>query len=431
MEDILEGLRNQLNQPGLLLTEPNEVSAFTTDWTRKFSGTTPAVLRPKNLEEVSRCVLACRKIGLSIIPQGGNTSMVGGSVPRNGEVILSLSRLNKIEHFDQVSATVQVQAGVVLEDLQEHLGDSRCVFPVDLGARGSCQIGGMIATNAGGIKVLRYGHMREQVLGLEVVLADGAVLSNLNNLKKNNTGLDLKHLFVGSEGILGVITRAVLQAQPRPLATQTALLGINTREKLPQLLTLIREKLRGLSSLEIITRNSIELCKEVEPSTREPFDNSYPACIIVEEETDKGELERDKFLNRLSFLLESGLISDAIVAEGETQTRSIWKLRDGVTEAISRSGLSHKFDVTVPPSEIPGFLDRMENLGAEFKGLRTILFGHLGDGNIHVNMVQKPDLSDDEFLAMGAKLAKTVYGHVATLKGSISAEHGIGIAKRS
>ena len=319
----------------------------------------------------------------------------------------------------------------MLEDLQRNLDDEGFVFPVDLGARGSCQIGGMIATNAGGIKVLRYGHMREQILGLEVVLANGTVLSNLNSLKKNNTGLDLKHLFVGSEGILGVITRAVLQARPKPQAVQTALIGIDSRQKLPQLLTLIRERLRGLSSLEIITRDSIELYKEVEPDTREPFDKSYPACIIVEEETDRGELERDNFLNRLSSILESGLISDAIVAEGETQAKSIWKLRDGVTEAISRSGLSHKFDVTVPPSEIPGFLDRMENLGVEFSGFRTILFGHLGDGNIHVNMVQKPDLSDDEFHAKGSILAKMVYEHVAMLKGSISAEHGIGISKRS
>lgn len=431
MGSVLDSLRSELQRPGLLLTEPNEVLAYTTDWTRKFTGTAPAVLRPKDSGEVSRCVLICRKLGLSIVPQGGNTSMVGGSVPRSGEVILSLSRLNNIEKFDPASATVQLQAGVVLEVLQNNLAENGFVFPVDLGARGSCQIGGMIATNAGGIKVLRYGHMREQVLGLEVVLADGTVLSNLNCLKKNNTGLDLKHLFVGSEGILGVITRAVLQTRPKPLAVQTALLGINSREILPQLLTLIRERLRGLSSLEIITRDSIELCKEVEPDTREPFDKSYPACVIVEEETDIGDLERDNFLHRLSCIMESGLISDAIVAEGESQTKNIWKLRDGVTEAISRSGLSHKFDVTVPASEIPRFLDRMEYLGAEFRGLRTILFGHLGDGNIHVNMVQKIDLSDDEFHSMGPKLAKLVYEHVANLNGSISAEHGIGISKRS
>jgi FAD/FMN-containing dehydrogenase len=428
---VVEQLCAELGENGLVLSEAEEVAAYTTDWTRKFSGVAPAVLRPRDTDEVVRCVLACRKLGLALVPQGGNTGLVGGSVPRDGEVVLSLSRLNGIESFDAASATVQVQAGVVLQALHEDLAGRGCVFPVDLGARGSCQIGGMIATNAGGIKVLRYGHMREQVLGLEVVLADGTVLSNLNSLKKNNTGLDLKHVFIGSEGVLGIITRAVLQARPAPQALQTALLALDTRERLPELLTLLRERLRGLSSLEIITRDSIALYKEIEAGTQAPFDKDYAACVIVEEETGAGKNERDGFLERLSGVIESGLAADAVVAESDTQARSIWRLRDGVTEAISRAGLTHKFDVTVPPGALPGFLNEMERFGEEAGGLRTLLFGHLGDGNVHVNMIQQPELAADEFYTKGPALAERIYGLVAELKGSISAEHGIGIAKRA
>ena len=430
MASVVERLSAELDSPGLVLCEPGEVAAYTTDWTRKYSGAAPAVLRPRDTEDVARCVRASRKLGLALVPQGGNTGLVGGSVPRAGEVVLSLSRLNAIESFDAASATVQVQAGVVLQALHEDLAGRGCAFPVDLGARGSCQIGGMIATNAGGIKVLRYGHMREQVLGLEVVLADGTVLRSLNSLKKNNTGLDLKHVFIGSEGVLGIITRAVLQVRPAPEAVQTALLALDTRERLPELLTMLRQRLRGLSSLEIITRESIALYQEVEPGTREPFDKIYPACVIVEEETGAGESERDGFLERLSSVIESGLAADAGGAESDAQSQGIWRLRDGVTEAIGRAGLTHKFDVTVPPGALPEFLAEMERFGDEAGGLRTLLFGHLGDGNVHVNMMQMPELSEDEFYAKGPALAERIYSHVAELKGSISAEHGIGIAKR-
>ncbi len=431
MTSVVERLNAELDSPGLVLSEPTEVAAYTTDWTRKYSSIAPAVLRPRDTTEVARCVLACHKLGLALVPQGGNTGLVGGSVPRDGEVVLSLSRLNAIESFDAASATVQLQAGVVLQTLHEDLAGRGCVLPVDLGARGSCQIGGMIATNAGGIKVLRYGHMRGQVLGLEVVLADGTVLSNLNSLKKNNTGLDLKHIFIGSEGMLGIITRAVLQARPAPQAVQTALLALDTRDRLPELLTVMREHLRGLSSLEIITCDSIALYKEVEPDTNLPFDKAYPACVIVEEETGAGANERDGFLERLSGIIESGLAADAVVAESEAQAQGIWRLRDGVTEAIGRAALTHKFDVTVPPGALPGFLEQMERFGDEAHGLRTLLFGHLGDGNVHVNMMQKPGLSEDEFYAKGPALAERIYSHVAELRGSISAEHGIGIAKRA
>jgi FAD/FMN-containing dehydrogenase len=303
-------------------------------------------------------------------------------------------------------------------------------MPVDLGARGSCQIGGMLATNAGGIKVLRYGHMREQLRGLEVVLADGTVLSNLNNLKKNNTGLDLKQIFVGSEGTLGIITRAVLQVHPVPDAFQTALVGVERRDLLPGLLEAVRARFRNVSSLEFVDGETIAFVETADPDFRLPLDGRYASYVIIEEESAADDAARDAFVGRLETLLEDELIADAVVAGSEAQTRAIWRVREAPTETISRVGLTHKFDVTVPPGTIPPFLGEMEAVAATVGGVRAIQFGHLGDGNVHVNMAQMPGVPDDEFRAKEAPLAAEVYGTVQGRHGSISAEHGIGVMKR-
>ena len=237
-----ERLRARLGDKALYLDDPADTARYGRDWIGKYVGTAPLVVRPRTTEEVAQVLSACTELDVPVVPQAGNTGMVGGGVPRAGEVVLSVERLNAIEAFDEASATVTVQAGVVLETLQTYLAERGYDMPVDLGGRGSCQIGGMIATNAGGVKVLRYGHMREQVRGLEVVLADGTVVSGLNILKKNNTGLDLKQVFIGSEGTLGVITRAVLQVQPAPEAFQTALAGLARRDLLPALLQAARAR---------------------------------------------------------------------------------------------------------------------------------------------------------------------------------------------
>ena len=237
-----ERLRARLGDPALYLDDPADTARYARDWIGKYVGTAPLVVRPRSTEEMAAVLAACTELDVPVVPQAGNTGMVGGGVPRAGEVVLSVERLNAIEAFDEASATVRVQAGVVLETLQNYLAERGYDMPVDLGGRGSCQIGGMIATNAGGVKVLRYGHMREQVRGLEVVLADGTVVSGLNILKKNNTGIDLKQIFIGSEGTLGVITRAVLQVQPAPEAFQTALAGLARRDLLPALLQAARAR---------------------------------------------------------------------------------------------------------------------------------------------------------------------------------------------
>ncbi len=423
-------LCEELRDASLWLDEPSDMARYTTDWTRKHSGPTPLVLRPRTTEEVAQVLAACNRHGIALVPQGGNTGMVGGGVPRNGEVIVSLERMRAIGAFDAASATVEVEAGVVLATLQEFLESHSFELAVDLGARGSCQIGGMLATNAGGIRVLRYGHMREQLRGIEVVLADGTVVSSLNKLKKNNTGFDLKQVFVGSEGTLGIITRAVLQVEPQPLARQTALATVPTLSDLPALFEKTRALCRGLSSLEFLTADTVAFVLEADPAFKLPIGETGGAYIIIEEETDAGEAAREAFTERLGALMETGLITDAVVAATEAQARAIWAVREAPTETISRVGLTHKFDVTVPPGAMAPFLGEMAALAETTGGVRALLFGHLGDGNVHVNMAQRPGTPDETFRALGEPLAAEIYGIVSGHAGSISAEHGIGIMKR-
>ncbi len=426
-----ERLRARLGDPALYLDNPADTAPYGRDWIGKYEGAVPLVVRPRSTAEVSAVLAACTELDVPVVPQAGNTGMVGGSVPRAGEVVLSVERMGTIEAFDEASATVRVQAGVVLEALQGFLAERGCDMPVDLGARGSCRIGGMIATNAGGIKVLRYGHMREQVRGLEVVLADGTVVEGLNILRKNNTGLDLKQVFIGSEGTLGVITRAVLQAQPAPQAFQTALAGLASRTLLPGLLQAARARFPRLSSLEFVDGVTVAYVREADPDLRIPLAGEHGSYVVIEEECAAGEAAGEAFAAGLESLLEDGLIADAVIAGSEAQARAIWRVREAPTETVSRRGLTHKFDVTVPPGVIPAFLGEMETLADGFPGVRAVLFGHLGDGNVHVNMAQEPGLADADFRAMEADLADAIYGAVHGHRGSISAEHGIGVMKRA
>ena len=426
-----ERLRARLGDPALYLDDPADTERYARDWIGKYAGQAPLVVRPRSTEEVAAVLAACAELDVPLVPQAGNTGMVGGGVPRDGEVVLSVERLNAIETFDEASATVRVQAGVVLETLQRFLAERGYDMPVDLGARGSCQVGGMIATNAGGIKVLRYGHMREQVRGLEVVLADGSVVSGLNILRKNNTGLDLKQVFIGSEGTLGVITRAVLQVQPKPEAFRTALAGLASRDRLPALLQAARARFPRLSSLEFIDGRTVDYVRAVEPDVRIPLAGDHASLVVIEEESAAGEAAGEAFAAGLESLLTDGLIADAVIAGSEAQAQAIWRVREAPTEAVSRRGLTHKFDVTVPPGVIPPFLGEMEALAEGFAGVRAVLFGHLGDGNVHVNMAQEPGLADTGFRAMEPDLAEAIYGAVHGRGGSISAEHGIGVMKRA
>lgn len=430
MSDALAQMRAEVGDASMFLDDPADLAGYSSDWTRKFQGRTPLVARPGTTEEVSRVLAACNRHRIPVVPQGGNTGMVGASVPRDGEVVINLSRMNKIEGLDEPSAVVQVEAGVPLQALQEYLADAGYHMPVDLGARGSCQIGGMIATNAGGIKVLRYGHMREQVFGLEVVLADGTIINSLNRLRKNNTGYDLKQMFIGSEGTLGIITRAVLHVHPQPLAVRTAMVGLSGRDKMIGLLNAVRARFRGLSSLEFVVREAVDFVRKVDDTIREPLEGKHAVYVVLEEETADSEAASDAFVERLAALMDEGIVADGIVAESEAQAKEIWRIREAPTETIGKVALTHKFDVTVPQGTLAPFMNEMEALAAEVGGFICLQYGHLGDGNVHVNMVQKPELSADDFHAREAELAAQIYSTVASHQGSISAEHGVGLMKR-
>jgi len=430
VSDALAQMRAEVGDAKMFLDDPADLAAYSSDWTRKFHGRTPLVARPRTTEEVSRVLGACARHRLPVVPQGGNTGMVGASVPRDGEIVISLSRMNKIEDLDEPSAVVQVEAGVPLQALQEYLADAGYHMPVDLGARGSCQIGGMIATNAGGIKVLRYGHMREQVFGLEVVLADGTILNSLNRLRKNNTGYDLKQMFIGSEGTLGIITRAVLHVHPQPLAVRTALVGLSSRDKMIGLLNAVRTRFRGLSSLEFVVSEAVEFVRTVDDTIRAPLQGKHAVYVIIEEETADSDAAHEAFVERLAGLMEEGIVADGTVAESEAQAREIWRIREAPTETIGKVALTHKYDVTVPQGTLAEFMSEMETLAKYFGGFLCLQYGHLGDGNVHVNMVQRPELSPEDFHAHEDEISARIYKAVASHGGSISAEHGVGLMKR-
>lgn len=399
-----------------VLEDEDLVATYETDWTRRFTGRAAAVLRPADTYQVGEVLRACNEAGVAIVPQGGNTGLVGGSVPRGGEVVLSLVRLDSLDPVDSVSAQVSVGAGITLAKVQEHAIGAGLQYPVDLAARDSATVGGMVATNAGGIRVLRYGSTRARLAGIEAVLADGGVVSRMEGLTKDNSGYDLAQLLAGSEGTLGVITRARLQLAAATPARATALVGVDDTASALEVLERIRHTLPDLDAAEAFYDDGVELvCRHIEADW--PFD-ARPRCYLLVEcagQTDPSE----QFATALESCPE---IRQSAFAVDRAQRQLLWRYREAHTESINAAGVPHKLDVTLPLRALPEFEATIRELVAEaVPGARTILFGHLADGNLHVNILGL-DVADD-------RAAEAVLRRVASLGGSISAEHGIGIAK--
>ncbi|MBV6273885.1 FAD-binding oxidoreductase [Alcaligenaceae bacterium CGII-47] len=387
------------------------------------SGKPALVLRPRNTAEVSEIVCACHHEGRSLTIQGGRTGMAGAAVPNAGDVVLSLEHMNRIEALDTLGGTVTVQAGVILEALCRQVEEQGWYFPLDCGARGSCQIGGNIATNAGGNRVLRYGTMRELVLGLEVVLADGTVLSMMNKGLKNNTGLDLKHLFIGTEGTLGIITRAVLRLFPKPDRRDSALVALDSFDQLTSLLKAARAHLPSLSSFEVMWNNYLQAAARVlhKPA---PFDGAYALYVLIETEGMESGTTRHELEAFLSGLIDTGLARDVILPQTHEQAAQLWKLRDAIGEILLTMQPYVAFDVGIPLHELPGFIERVTaRLTQTWPQAQNLLFGHLGDGNLHLST--GPHAQSDLYA-----VESTVYQEVERVGGSISAEHGIGRIKK-
>jgi len=395
-------------------------------------GNSDLIVRPATTEEVSKVVAICHDHGLPIVPIGGNTGLVGGGVARSG-ILLSTERVNRIRELDATNFTMTCEAGCILADIQAAATEAGRLFPLSLAAEGSCQIGGNLSTNAGGIQVLRYGNARELVLGLEVVLPDGRIWDGLRALRKDNTGYDLKHLFIGAEGTLGIITAAVLKLFPLPRQRQTALLALPSPQAALDLFDSCGvEAGDALSAFEIMNAFSFEITVKNVEKVRNPFDSPYPWYVLLEmtNPRETGTL-RQTLESLLEKSFEDGTVMDGVLAESGAQADDLWRIRESIPEAQFPEGASIKNDVSVPVSKAAEFIERAIDAATKLiPGIRPVAFGHVGDGNIHFNLSQPVGMDEDAFLARWHDVTGTVNDIVADLHGSFSAEHGIGMLKR-
>jgi FAD/FMN-containing dehydrogenase len=432
--DLMTRIRDVVGDVGLV-SDSDQVRGYISDWRDAYRGTAAAVVRPGTTAEVAAVVTLCREANVALVPQGGNTGLCGGAVPdaSGRQVVLSTTRMQRIRGLDPANQTITVEAGVVLRTVQEAAAAAGRLFPLSLGAEGSCTIGGNLATNAGGTAVLRYGTTRDLTLGLEVVLPDGRIWDGLRGLRKDNTGYDLKQLFIGAEGTLGVITAAVLKLFPVIRSRATAWVALPDPQAAVDLIDVFRE-LSGdrLTGFEIMSRQSAELVLAHVAGARDRFAQVHPWYALVELADTLPDADLDGQLETgLGEAFARGLVQDAVVASGAAQVAALWALREGISEAQNFEGPSLKHDVTVPVSSIPAFVAATDGaLRREMPGLRIVTYGHIGDGNLHYNLSKPPGTDDDDFQARARDLATVVYDSTTRFEGSISAEHGLGQAKR-
>jgi FAD/FMN-containing dehydrogenase len=425
-----QACREALGPEGVV-TDPDEIEPYVTDFWRQYFGRTSLVLRPATTGQVARVVTLAAEHGAALVPQSGNTGLVRGGIPDPGgeQVLLSLQRLNRIRHLAPAGDHLVAEAGCVLADVQQAAAGIGRLFPLSLGAEGSCRIGGNLSTNAGGVNVLRYGMTRDLVLGLEVVLADGRVWNGLSALRKDNTGYDLKQLFIGAEGTLGIITAAALRLFAAPRERVTLWLGIDSPTTATELLRLFQSELGELiSSFELLTSFGVEAAATHLPGVRRPLAERHPWHLLIELAWSFPEGLRDRAETVLGEALEQGLVADGTIAESEAQRAMMWRIREGQSEATRHMGFIVRTDVTVAISDLPVLIQRMADwVGDTAPDVALIPFGHVGDGNLHFNFVTPPA----EVERLRPILLDRLYDEVTALGGSISAEHGIGRLKRA
>ena len=421
--------------PPHVLTD-GDLGAYEQDWRKRYRGRAAAVVRPGQTTEVAAVLRACAAAGRQVVPQGGNTGLVGGGVPDDSgqQVLLSLGRMNRVRRIDPANLTMTVDAGCVLQQVQEAARAQGLLFPLSLAAEGSCTLGGNLATNAGGTQVLRYGNARELCLGLEVVTAQGEVWDGLSGLRKDNTGYDLRDLFIGSEGTLGVITAAVLKLFPLPAAQGVAFVAVPSPAAALALLSLAQQRLAAdLTAFELISETCLQLVEKHVDAARRPLAEPSPWYVLLEVSGAQGESAAAEAIEALlEVALEAGHASDAALSASFAQFRSLWALREDISESQGAEGPTIKHDIALPITRIPDFIDRTDAaLARHFPGLRLVVFGHLGDGNLHYN-VSPPagGMAKADFLALEAPINRLVHDAVDAAGGSISAEHGLGVLRR-
>ncbi|MCB9947934.1 MAG: FAD-binding oxidoreductase [Rhodospirillaceae bacterium] len=430
----LARIRDVVGPPGWI-DEPDRLTPYLTEWRGLYHPKATAVVRPASTVEVAAVVRLCAEAGIGIVPLGGNTGLCGGAAPyeHGRDIILALERLNRIRAIDPLNYTITVEAGVILAQVQQAADAADRLFPLSLGAEGSCQIGGNLSTNAGGTGVLRYGNARDLALGLEVVLPDGQVWDGLRALRKDNTGYDLKHLFIGAEGTLGIITAAVLKLFPRPKQVETALIAVPDPDAAVALFALARTGSGdAVSAFELMPRNGIDLALAHVPGTVDPLAEPAPWYVLAELSEPVADTHlKEKLEAILEQAFERDLVQDAVIAASVAQARQLWFLREAIVEAQRVAGASIKHDVAVPVARVPELIRRAtEAAAAAMPGAAVIAFGHVGDGNIHFNLCQPPDADAAAFTARTHEINHLVHDIVTSMTGSISAEHGIGRLKR-
>ena len=443
MTQLTEQLRALVGDAGII-TDAQEVAPYATDWRKRYSGQPLAVVKPASTQEVAAVLRLCAETRTAVVPQGGNTSLCGGATPLaaqdaerflagGAQIVLKLSRLNRIRALDAVNNTITAEAGCVLANLQQAAAQAGRLFPLSLAAEGSCEIGGNLSTNAGGTAVLRYGNARDLVLGLEVVLPDGQIWDGLRGLRKDNTGYDLKQLFVGAEGTLGVITAAVLKLYPRPRARATALVALASPASALRLLSHMQGACGDrLTGFELMSGFCLSLVAKHFPATRLPLGQAHAQYVLLELSDTASAQSLDATLEEaLSAASEGGLVLDAAVAASEAQAEALWALRENIPEAQVQEGQQIKHDISVPISRIAEYIEATDaELQRAFPGVRLVTFGHLGDGNLHYNIAPPAGGDEVAFMARAGEVSRVVHDSAARLGGSISAEHGLGQYKR-
>mgnify|MGYP003641330757 CR=1 FL=1 len=437
MDDRLPSLRAAF--AGRLLTDAADMAAYLTDWRGKWTGAAIAVAQPDDATGVAGILRWCHDHRVPVVPQGGNTGLSGGATPDGSgtAVVLSLTRLNRVRHIDAVNNAMVVEAGVTLQQVQDAAREAGRLFPLSLAAQGSCTIGGNLATNAGGVQVLRYGNSRELCLGLEVVTPQGDLWDGLRGLRKDNTGYDLRDLYIGSEGTLGVITAAVLKLFPLPAARAVAFVAVPSPDAAVELLQVCQARLgASLTAFELMGANCISLVEQHVPNTRMPLTEAAPWYVLMEVCDARDEAAAQAALEEvLELALERELASDAALSASLAQLQSLWALREHISESQAAEGKTIKHDIALPISRIPEFIAQADAAIAQsFPGLRLVVFGHLGDGNLHYNLSPAPGTRDAQavadFVALEAPLNRLVHDAVVAHGGSISAEHGLGVLRR-
>ena len=428
MPELLPALRAIAGDAHVITSD---YAAYANDARKKFFGKPLAVVRPASTEEVAAIVRLCAEARVAIVPQAGNTGLVGGSVPDESgtQLVLNVSRMNRVIEVDVVNNTMTVEAGCILQTLQETAAEQDRLFPLSLAAEGSCEIGGNISTNAGGVQVLRYGNTRELVMGLEVVLPSGEIWSALKGLRKDNTGYDLKQLFIGAEGTLGIVTKAVLKLFPAPKSTSTVFVGLASPRKALELLTHMRSHLgERLTAFELMSARCVGIVQSVFPQYRAPFAAQHAWYVLLEAtDSQPGEALNLAMETALEAALGADLIEDAAIAKNHSEAQALWNIREHLPEAQARN---IKHDISVPISRIADFIDAADAaLEKNWPGVRPVNFGHLGDGNLHYNIAEPPSWTVESWLAEWEKVSTVVHDTVHAFGGSISAEHGLGKLK--